>query len=237
MIPPAPEADVLRPLGRLVRGLSVLFWGLPLALVVCVQTARMSFLSPLGVVPPVAANCFLFYGLHLLGQFQKDERAWQRGLDRARLLCLVNIGLSPFLYWFKILPQVLHYQMAVLMLGLTGVLFLFDLNYVLRRLAAMLPDETVQMETKMFTTLNLYLLTAVLVLAAGWQVVSVWRPLPAWWIPFFQRAIEAYVVWLVFLILLPLALTMALFWKIKEVVLGSVFGRPAGRDALPPVPN
>jgi hypothetical protein len=44
-------------------------------------------------------------------------------------------------------------------------------------------------------------------------------------------------VWLVFLILLPLALTMALFWKIKEVVLGSVFGRPAGRDALPPVPN
>ena len=32
---PAPNVELLRSLGRLVRGLSALFWGLPLALIVC----------------------------------------------------------------------------------------------------------------------------------------------------------------------------------------------------------
>ena len=30
---------------------------------------------------------------------------------------------------------------------------------------------------------------------------------------------------LIFLVLLPLAMTMTLIWKIKEVILGSVFGQ------------
>src|SRR5437764_1404541 len=35
----APKTELMRSLGRLVRGLSALFWGLPIALVACVQSA------------------------------------------------------------------------------------------------------------------------------------------------------------------------------------------------------
>jgi len=48
---PAPNAELLRALGRLVRGLSVLFWGLPLALVACVQTAKTEWLRQFGLSP------------------------------------------------------------------------------------------------------------------------------------------------------------------------------------------
>jgi len=57
--PPAPE--LLRSLGRLARGLSVLFWGLPIALLVCVATVQEDFLRPLNVAPPVIALAWLLF--------------------------------------------------------------------------------------------------------------------------------------------------------------------------------
>ena len=63
---PVPNAELLRSLGRLVRGLSALFWGLPIALVVCVQTAKGELLRPLGVAPPLVATALLLHGLGLL---------------------------------------------------------------------------------------------------------------------------------------------------------------------------
>src|SRR5262245_41651671 len=95
MIAPAPQ--LLSALGRLVRGLSVLFWGLPIALVVGVQTARGDWFRPLGVFPPLIATGVLFYGLSLLGHFQKQERPWTSALERARFFGVVNVGLAPFL--------------------------------------------------------------------------------------------------------------------------------------------
>ena len=49
----------MRSLGRLVRGLSALFWGLPLALVVCVWTANPQWVKTFGVVPPLASTGLL----------------------------------------------------------------------------------------------------------------------------------------------------------------------------------
>src|SRR5207247_10009018 len=83
----APNPELLSSLGRLVRGLSALFWGLPVALVVCVQTAKGEWFdrftelprsptaqSLLGILPSLMATGLLFYGLDLLGHFQKQER-------------------------------------------------------------------------------------------------------------------------------------------------------------------
>ena len=76
MFEPAPNAELLNALGRLARGLSALFWGLPIALVVCVQSAKGDWFRPLGIVPPLIATGLLYYGLMLLGVFQKQERVW-----------------------------------------------------------------------------------------------------------------------------------------------------------------
>lgn len=221
---PAPNPELLRSLGRLVRGLSALFWGLPIALIVCVQTAKSDWIRPLGYFPPVLATGLLFYGLSLLGHFQKQERVWRIALDRVLIFSLINIGLSPFLVWANRFPAQPFYTLMVELLCLSGLLFLFTLNPVLWRLAAMLPDETLRAETKAFTAFNRYVLLATMVLLVLYFSSGRIAPLPP-----VIKTLLFFVEnggWLIvfFLGLLPVAMTMALIWKTKEVILTSVFG-------------
>lgn len=222
MTPPNPQ--LLRSLGKLARGLSALFWGLPAALLIGVETARTDWLKPLGFLPALAVNALLVHGLWQMADFQKQERPWRHALDRAQLLALVLLGLCPFIYWHNQLPDQVFFADAVLVLELAAVLFLFNLNLVLRRLGAMLPDETLRSETRQFTAFNRWLLVLlvffVIVVTA---LVQLPHPSPAAgrilvWI---SRASN---LLLVFFILLPLAMTMALIWKTKEVILDAVFG-------------
>jgi hypothetical protein len=220
----ARNAELLRSLGRLVRGLSTLFWGLPIALVVCVHTARPYLIRPLGVIPPLLATAWLLYGLWQMQHFQKQERVWRHALDRAKLLGLVNVGLSPFLYWWNRMPNEPFFTGAVVVLAVSALLFLINLNLVLHRLTAMLPDETLRAETRQFTLLNRVLLAWTLVLAVAYYALTWFSSLP----PAVAGALdwlEKQSLWLlIFLVLLPLAMTMALTWKTKEVILESVFG-------------
>jgi hypothetical protein len=220
---PAPNAELLRSLGRLARGLSALFWGLPAALVICAETARADWLRPMSITPALAGTGLLLYGLWLMGSFQQQERPWRKALDRAKLLGLVNFGLCPFLYWQNKMPGQPYFNAAVLVLIFFAVLFLFNLNVVLKQLGAMLPDETLRQETRLFTVLNRWLLVVLLSLATAQAVLAhqfQW-----------QRAFGAFSsgpdrlgFWaLIFFALLPLAMTMALLWKTKEVILDSVF--------------
>ena len=96
--------DLLRSLGRLVRGLSALFWGMPVALIICFHTARSASALGFGVTPPLVCTAWLFYGLWLLGGFQPQERIWVKALDRARVIALINFGISPFLFWWNRMP-------------------------------------------------------------------------------------------------------------------------------------
>jgi hypothetical protein len=221
---PAPNAELLHSLGRLVRGLSALFWGLPASLVICAETARADWLRPLGILPALAGTGLLLYGLRQMSDFQKQERPWRNALDRATLPALVNFGLCPFLYWQNKMPEQPLFNAAVLALILSALLFLFNLNVVLKQLGAMLPDETLRHETRLFTGLNCWLLVLLLLLGIGYVVMlstPQWQP---------ELGASAYrldrlSLWaLTFLALLPLAMTMALLWKTKEVILDSLFG-------------
>ena len=220
---PAPSTELLRSLGRLVRGLSALFWGLPFALLVCVNAAKTDMLKSFGIVPPLVTTGLLAFGLWQLGDFQKQERVWRAALDRARVLSLVNFGLSPFLYWWNKVPANTFFLAMVLLLGLSALVFLGSLNLVLRRLGAMLPDETLRVETRQFTTLNLNLLLVTLLLAALYVGLGQIQPLPLW-LGAVAALLERGSLWfLIVLVLLPLAMTMALLWKTKEVILDNVF--------------
>lgn len=221
---PSPGPPLMAALGRVVRGLSALFWGLPLALVACVQTAQGDWLRPLGVLPPVLTTLLLLYGLNLLRHFQPQERVWRNALHQARLLAIVNVGLSPFLFWWNKVPDERFFQSVVQLMTLTGLLFLLLLNQVLRRLAAMLPDETLRVETRMFTGLNRGLLAGTMALAATYFLMARLNPLP-WLIRYALALLDQLGPWLpLLLVLVPVATTMALLWKTKEVILTSVFG-------------
>jgi hypothetical protein len=239
---PGPNPELLSSLGRLVRGLSALFWGLPLALVLCVQSAKSDWLRPLGVVPALITTTLLYHGLVLLGHFQQQERVWRLALDRAKALALINIGFAPFLYFWNRVPANPYFEHVVHLLVVTGMLFLLFLNPMLLRLALMLPDETLRVETRVFTKLNQVLLVAtVLLLSAYFVLVAVspnafqqlldllfrLNPLPG---QLGNIDVFAGGIWLVLFLMLvplvPIAMTMALIWKIKEVILASVFGEP-----------
>jgi hypothetical protein len=221
---PAPNAELLRSLGRLVRGLSALFWGLPITLVVCFHTARAESLKSLGIVPPLVTTGLLAFGLWQLGDFQKQERVWRTALDRARAFGLINFGLSPFLYWWNKIPSNTFFLAMVLLMSFSALVFLGSLNLVLRRLGAMLPDEALRLETRQFTTLNLNLLVATLMLVLLYVGLGQVQSLPPW-LGVVAAALERGSLWfLILLVLLPLAMTMALLWKTKEVILDNVFG-------------
>jgi hypothetical protein len=221
---PPPNPELLRSLGRLVRGLSALFWGLPLALLVYAETVKTDWLRAYTIFPPLATTGLLLFGLWQLGAFQKQERPWRAALDRSRLLGLINFGLSPFLYWWSRVPENPFFTLMVCVLAVCALLFLFALNRVLLRLGAMLPDETLRSETQQYTALNQYLLAALLIMAALYIALKRTPELPG--------LLERIATWvdstsfvaLIFLVLLPLAMTMALIWKTKEVILENVFG-------------
>ena len=221
---PAPNSELLRSLGKLTRGLSALFWSLPATLVICAETAKADWLKPWGMVPALVATALPLYGLWMMGDFQKQERPWRNVLDRAELLGLVNFGLCPFLYWHNKMPAQPFFSAAIFVLALSALLFLFNLNVVLKQLGAMLPDETLRHETRQFTALNRFLLAALLSFGVAYAVLLRDPRLPATLGVVFVWLRELGFWALTFFALLPLAMTMALIWKTKEVILDSVFG-------------
>ena len=219
-----PIPDCSARCGHLARGLSALFWGLPASLVICVGNRTADWLKPWGFIPALAATALLLYGLWQMGDFQKQERPWRNALDRAKLPGLVNFGLCPFLYWHNRMPASRFSTPRSSCSCCRRMLFLFNLNVVLKQLGAMLPDETLRHETRQFTALNRWLLAALLLFGIAYVVLLRDPRLPV--------AFGAIFVWLqdfgfwvlTFFALLPLAMTMALIWKTKEVILDSVFG-------------
>jgi hypothetical protein len=220
---PPPNADLLRSLGRLVRGLSALFWGLPAALIICFYTARADSLRTFGMAPPLVATASLFYGLWQLGSFQKQERIWRNALDRALVFSMINCGLSPFLYWWNRVPTELFFIVMVILFALSAMLLLASINFVLQRLSAMLPDEALRIETRQFTILNLNLLGATFVAGLFYWALGQARSVPHWLGVVAAIMERGSFYFLIVLVLLPLAMTMALIWKMKEVILESIF--------------
>ena len=223
---PAPNTnpELMPSLRRLLRGLSALFWGMPLALIVCIQSAVTDWLRPLGMFPPIIITGLIYFGLREMGHFQKQERIWIDALDRAKVFALINLGLSPFIYWWNQFPYDAFFQQVVWILAISALLFLVSLNYLLQRLTAMLPDEMLRAETRVFTNMNLGLILALILAGIIYQALTSITHLPYFLVYILNILFETRRAWLLLLALLPLAMTMTLLWKTKDVVLNSIFG-------------
>ena len=219
------NSELLRSLGKLARGLSALFWGLPAWLIISAETVKADALGLAGIIPALVVNLLLLYGLAQLGNFQKNERPWRNALDRVKLFGLINLGLCPFLFWFSRMPDQPFFRDSIFALVLSALLFLFNLNIVLRQLGAMLPDETLRQETRQFTVLNRWLLVAWLVFLIATAVVPQVVNFSARFSPQFLLWLQHVSTTLLLCLgLSPIAITMALVWKTKEVIFDSVFG-------------
>ncbi len=233
-------------LARVVRGLSALFWALPLALLACVKTAMgdswrvfgvwgAPFWKARGVVgvlvdalasslPGLAALVLLLYGLRSLIRFQPQERVWTSAVERATVLNVVLLGLLPFAHWWSVEPEHPLFTQSLGLFTLSGIGFMLALNGVLSRLAAMLPDEVFRADTRLFTRVNRHLIGLLgVLLLLQWAVRTVPWPVPLTMQVFLADLAESRNWLFIMLALLPLALTMTLLWKAKEAILASVF--------------
>ena len=217
------QDSLLTSLSRVVRGLSCLFWGLPLALLACTRTALGELWSQFGIGLPVASCGLIWFGLKQLEQFQTQERVWVRSVNRAELLALLNLALSPFTWWWSRRPDVALFGASLLLMLFSGLGFLLALNHSLRRLAALLPDETLRSDMRLFTTINTTLLTTLLAFAAAWTLAREFQFLPNHLQEILEVLEQARVLLVVSLGLLPVALTMTLVWKAKEAIVTDVY--------------
>ena len=220
------QPDLLPTLARVVRGTSMLFWGLPVAMVVSIMSTLSNWTDaawPMGMLMPPVAFGVLWVGLWLLGAFQPQERVWQAALGQAKLMGLFSLGLSPFLHWHHRAPDELYFANAVWLLALVFVFYLMALNKMLARLAAMLPDETLRVESQLFSRMNRVLLAMTPIGIGVIYLFSFMEDLPE--ILFRVVALAAKLrPWLFMaFVLIPVSMTMSLLWKTKESILASVF--------------
>lgn len=216
-------SNVIPTLARVVRGLLVLFWAVPGVLLADIAVALDFAWRQFGFAPTVGAAVALVFGVSELRLFQPRERVWRLALHRTLLLALILLALSPLPIWWNRAPEEAFFAHGMLVLVFAGLAFLVALNDVLRRLAAMLPDETLRAETWFFTRLNTGILVALILGVGLWWVLHRWPPASP--LLFSLRMIlESTRPWLLIMgLLLPVALTMTLLWKIKGVILQSVF--------------
>jgi len=100
------QTELMPALRQLVRGLEVLFWALPAALVVCVAESVSFEWQSWGVLPLVLVMGLLWYGASRLKAFQPEETVWQSTVTITELLALALVGLAPFLHWFHHVPEI-----------------------------------------------------------------------------------------------------------------------------------
>jgi ABC-type maltose transport system permease subunit len=220
------KVELLRALGRVVRGLSTLFWALPITLFFDAATAHTDwfrFLEEAAFAPAMIGGAMLYHGLRQLRDFQKQERIWITALNRAECLAVLNVGLAPFLFWWHRFPEIEFYVICVGVFVFSTFLFLIQINHVLRRLSAMLPDEHLREETIMFTSLNTTLFLCLFIGLAICVSLAQAQALPYAIARIFTGGNPQGLWFVLFMGLFPLAMTLAILWKIKEVIFLSIF--------------
>lgn len=224
--PETQPADLLPSLAKVARGSSILFWGLPIALVITTMSRISNWTDaayPIGLLLPPAAFGMLWYGLYFLTPFQPQERVWQQALGQAKLWAIVNLGLAPFLHWHHRAPDEAYFGYLVSLLALTFIFYLMTLNKVLARLGAMLPDETLRLESQLFSKMNRALLVMIPVGYGFMFLLSFISDPPAFLLRLLDFALGMRPWLFMAFVLVPLAMTMSLLWKTKEAIYASVF--------------
>ena len=215
---------VLPGLARMVRGLSAIFWSLPLVLLLDAKMATDPTWHSFGILPSIVSSGVLVYGLRQLRFYQSQERIWIVSIERTEIFAWLVLGLSPFPLWWNRSPDQEFFSRTMVTLAFGGLALLLALNHTLFRLSLMIPDETVRLETRLFSQINRGLLMVhALLLAVYLLLLRLHRPLPDGVQSLFD-VIEAGKTWLILVLaLVPVALTMTLIWKAKDVILTSVF--------------
>ena len=222
------EDAIMRSVVHLLRGLSALFWGLPLVLLAEAHTELYAKGRWTVLMAPWAANGLLLFGLGQLHRFQMQERIWRSALDRVMLLGIIHFGLTPFLFFWHAFPYQSFFGHSVHLLFISGMLYLHQLNYVIRRLAFMMPDQTLRQDTELFTGLNRRVLSFLMGLGMLYWSMGWLTAIPAPLYALLKIVDHLIPVAVVLLMVMPVSMTMTMVWKLKESIFAVLDERTSG---------
>jgi len=208
---------------HLLRGLSTLFWSLPLSLLVSIQTLVTDNLRGMGVVPPVLCTGALLFGTQCLNYFNPEGEFWRLRANQLRLVAVILVGLSPFVYFWNRYPGEDYFRSSIFMIGLAAFAFLLFLNRLLRELAPIIPRPELNAETQLFTNINTNLIYFSIAISLVFAVLPYLSFLPGIFLVRIEMLESIKRTLLLFLFLFPLSLTMTLLWKYKECVVEEAF--------------
>lgn len=215
------------------RGLTILFWALPLVLVIAVLTSHTDTLVQAGFVPALLATGSLVVALQEMRRCQPRDPLWRKASERGRFLALTMTGLTPFLHWWQLAPRQTHYEICTLLFFLDGLLFLLNLALLLRRAAALLRQPALEDEARLFLGVNLPLLGAVLAMAVGW-VLLIQSPLGPRVVASMSLVLARIGFVGLLMLLITVALNMILTWKLKQSIFDLAFQSPTGEPVGQP---
>ncbi|MGB9602196.1 MAG: hypothetical protein ACP5MG_06505 [Verrucomicrobiia bacterium] len=219
------SSDFTRSLSRLIRGLSMLFWGLPITLIISIKTAvKDRFeLQPLDFFTPIISSAILLIAIFFIGNFKKSEKKWGVLIDRAKFFGIINLSLSPFIYWRLKVPEITAFSVAVWLFFVSNVFFLLILNRIIQQLTMMLPDKTLRLDAKNYGDLNQYMFLLLLIILFLAYLDNFFKDLPDT-VSEFLITVSRFHQWIItVVIVIPLAMTMALLWKTRETILTNIF--------------
>jgi hypothetical protein len=194
---------------RVARGFSCIFWGIPLSLLLfsgALDIRLFLFVR----IPAYVIGVFVAYiGTVFLQRAGALSDMWTRRVRQLLFLLVVEIYLSPFVYWWRRMPNVPYFSANMAALVICTTWSLFAVNRLAGEACRLLRDSAFLVETRV----------------AGWLVVGFMLTPLAHALYTAIRAIvgpegEFFVLelplWIYALVLLPFTITMAVSWKIKE---------------------
>ncbi len=214
-----------------LRGMSALFWGLPIALVSSIQVTLDSYALMMRFLFPLSAFALLAYGAHQVRWIQVlGMRSWRFRVDLLRVVSLAQLLLAPFLLFYSRSPDQPLFVASLYLLGLCWCLFLLALCQVLGGMVQTIGEESMRQD---FLWMKGFIGGALSLMALGWTILFVRNLfLEAERMPLILYLLHPQFLgtFLIISAIFPVTVLMNLAWKLKE----HVFHEALGKDYLPP---
>ena len=218
---------------RLYQGFSCVFWGLPVGLLFCVQLlvldvvvadpgirtslSHLYFCLFLAVLALVSFGALKLVGVQVIGDL------WRRRARICLLSSLLSLYFSPFLYWWRARPEETLYTLNLFCLIISVIAFLVSLNFLSMELGRFLSDHSLRKESKLFLGLNALVLAVPSSGAFAWAAIRSRRLDSTQSLGLeFLGLFRLYYTWrlaLFIILFLPISLTLANLWRVKEILL------------------
>jgi hypothetical protein len=138
---------------------------------------------------------------------------------------------SPFLYWWRALPDSAFYTLNLFGLIFSLVVFLIALNSLSMELGRFLGDHSLLRESRLFLGLNALVLALPSSGAFAWATVRGFRADSSENVGLeFLNLFRLHYPWrlmLFVLLFLPVSLTLANIWRVKEILLDQLKKLPS----------